>query len=108
MFLTSSEIQIRTFDMHRISEYGIAAHWKYKEGGKGANKDFDEKLSWLRQLIEWQQDLRDPSSLWLCKLDVFSDEVFVFTLKGDVVDLPTVLFPLILHIGYIQMLAIDV
>ena len=89
------EIQIRTFDMHRISEYGIAAHWKYKEGGKGANKDFDEKLSWLRQLIEWQQDLRDPREFMeTVKLDVFSDEVFVFTPKGDVVDLPTGSIPI--------------
>lgn len=89
------EIQIRTFDMHRISEYGIAAHWKYKEGGKGASKDFDEKLSWLRQLIEWQQDLRDPREfLETVKLDVFSDEVFVFTPKGDVVDLPAGSIPI--------------
>jgi GTP pyrophosphokinase len=83
------EIQIRTFDMHRISEYGIAAHWRYKEGAKGANKEFDQKLSWLRQLTEWQQDLRDPREFMeTVKLDVFTDEVFVFTPKGDVVDLP--------------------
>ncbi|MCX7780576.1 MAG: bifunctional (p)ppGpp synthetase/guanosine-3',5'-bis(diphosphate) 3'-pyrophosphohydrolase [Negativicutes bacterium] len=82
------EIQIRTWEMHRISEYGIAAHWKYKEG-KGANKDFDSKLSWLRQLLEWHQDLRDPREfLETVKLDVFADEVFVFTPRGDVVDLP--------------------
>lgn len=83
------EIQIRTRDMHQISEYGIAAHWRYKEGGKGAQKNFDSKMSWLRQLLEWQQDLRDPHEFMeSIKLDVFADEVFVFTPKGDVVDLP--------------------
>ncbi|MBP2649367.1 MAG: (p)ppGpp synthetase SpoT/RelA [Firmicutes bacterium] len=91
------EIQIRTWDMHRISEYGIAAHWKYKEGsfGKGGDKNYDEKLSWLRQLLEWQQDLRDPRSFMeTLRLDVLTDEVFVFTPKGDVVDLPAGSVPL--------------
>ncbi|WP_312560390.1 bifunctional (p)ppGpp synthetase/guanosine-3',5'-bis(diphosphate) 3'-pyrophosphohydrolase [Anaerospora sp.] len=84
------EIQIRTWEMHRISEYGIAAHWRYKEGAKGADKDFDQKLSWLRHLIEWQQELRDPREFMdALKLDVFTDEVFVFTPKGDVIDLPS-------------------
>ncbi len=83
------EIQIRTADMHRISEYGVAAHWRYKEGSRGTSKDFDEKLSWLRQLLEWQQDLRDPREfIDTVKLDVFADEVFVFTPRGDVIDLP--------------------
>lgn len=83
------EIQIRTIDMHRTSEYGIAAHWRYKEGSKGANKDFDEKLAWLRQVSEWQQDVRDPHEFMeTVKMDIFSDEVFVFTPKGDVIDLP--------------------
>lgn len=83
------EIQIRTIEMHRTSEYGIAAHWRYKEGTKGADRDFDQKLSWLRQLLEWQQELRDPREFMeALKLDVFADEVFVFTPKGDVVDLP--------------------
>lgn len=82
------EIQIRTWDMHRTSEYGIAAHWRYKEGGK-TDKEFEQKVSWLRQLLEWQQDLRDPREFMeRLKLDVFSDEVFVFTPKGDVIDLP--------------------
>lgn len=82
------EIQIRTYEMHRTSEYGIAAHWRYKEGGKN-DKDFEKKLSWLRQLIEWQQDLKDPREfIERLKLDVFADEVFVFTPKGDVIDLP--------------------
>ena len=84
------EIQIRTWDMHRTSEYGIAAHWRYKEGAKGADKDFDSKLSWLRHLLEWQQELRDPHEFMdALKVDVFTDEVFVFTPKGDVVDLPS-------------------
>jgi guanosine-3',5'-bis(diphosphate) 3'-pyrophosphohydrolase len=84
------EIQIRTLEMHRISEYGIAAHWRYKEGGKGAaHKDSDQKLAWLRQLLEWHRDLRDPREfIETVKLDVFADEVFVFTPRGDVIDLP--------------------
>lgn len=83
------EIQIRTAEMHRTSEYGIAAHWRYKEGGKAGSKDFDQKLSWLRQLLEWQQEIRDPREfVETLKLDVFADEVFVFTPKGDVIDLP--------------------
>lgn len=87
------EIQIRTIDMHRTSEYGIAAHWRYKEGAKGANKDFDEKLTWLRQLSE--QDLRDPSEFMeSVKMDIFNDEVFVFTPKGDVIDLPAGSIPI--------------
>jgi GTP diphosphokinase / guanosine-3',5'-bis(diphosphate) 3'-diphosphatase len=82
------EIQIRTLDMHRTSEYGIAAHWRYKEGGKG-EKDFEDKLSWLRQLLDWQQDMKDAREFMeTLKMDVFSDEVFVFTPKGDVLDLP--------------------
>jgi guanosine-3',5'-bis(diphosphate) 3'-pyrophosphohydrolase len=89
------EIQIRTMDMHRTSEYGIAAHWRYKEGSKGANKDFDEKLAWLRQVSEWQQDLRDPHEFMeTVKMDIFSDEVFVFTPKGDVIDLPAGSIPI--------------
>ncbi|MDR7865251.1 MAG: bifunctional (p)ppGpp synthetase/guanosine-3',5'-bis(diphosphate) 3'-pyrophosphohydrolase [Sporomusaceae bacterium] len=83
------EIQIRTWEMHRISEYGIAAHWRYKEGGKNTDKDYDQKLSWLRQLLEWQQDLRDPREFMeTVRLDVLTDEVFVFTPRGDVIDLP--------------------
>jgi len=83
------EIQIRTWEMHRIAEYGIAAHWRYKEGGKSADKDYEQKLSWLRQLLEWQQDLRDPREFMeTVRLDVLTDEVFVFTPRGDVIDLP--------------------
>ncbi len=82
------EVQIRTFEMHHTAEYGIAAHWRYKEGGKG-DREFEQKLSWLRQLLEWQRDMRDASEFMeTLKVDLFSDEVFVFTPKGDVVDLP--------------------
>ncbi len=82
------EVQIRTWEMHRTAEYGIAAHWRYKEGGRG-DRDFDEKLSWLRQILEWQHDLRDAREFMeSLKIDLFDDEVFVFTPKGDVIDLP--------------------
>ena len=82
------EIQIRTWEMHRIAEYGIAAHWRYKEGREEA-EDFDAKLSWLRQLLEWQKDLQDANEFMeALKKDLFEDEVFVFTPKGKVVSLP--------------------
>ncbi len=82
------EIQIRTWDMHRIAEYGIAAHWSYKEGGK-TDPDFDKKLSWLREMLEWQYELKDAKEFMeSLRVDLFSDEVFVFTPKGDVVNLP--------------------
>ena len=85
------EIQIRTFAMHKVSEYGVAAHWKYKEAGKsvGATCEYDQKMSWLRQMVSLQHELDDPREYFeALKVDVFSDEVFVFTPKGDVVDLP--------------------
>src|SRR5204862_2140260 len=82
------EVQIRTDEMHRIAEEGIAAHWAYKEGRSTLNAD-DEKFAWLRQLMEWQQDLKDPKEfLDTVKVDLFTDEVFVFTPKGDVKSLP--------------------
>ncbi len=82
------EVQIRTWDMHRTAEYGIAAHWKYKEGTVKTD-NFDEKLTWLRQLLEWQKDLKDPREFMeTLKIDFFTDEVFVFTPKGDVINLP--------------------
>lgn len=88
------EIQIRTWEMHRVSEYGVAAHWRYKEGNKNGDKDFDQKVAWLRQVLEWQ-DTSNPTELVnALKLDVFSGEVFVFTPKGDVVKLPTGSVPL--------------
>jgi len=87
------EIQIRTAEMHRTAEYGIAAHWKYKEGNTGmsvANQE-EEKLSWLRQILEWQRDMSDNKefmSLLKSDLDLFSDTVFCFTPSGDVKNLP--------------------
>lgn len=82
------EVQIRTWDMHRTAEYGIAAHWKYKEG-KNKTDNFDEKLTWLRQLLEWQSELNDPRDFMeTLKIDFFTDEVFVFTPRGDVINLP--------------------
>src|SRR5256884_4320195 len=81
------EIQMRTEEMHRIAEEGIAAHWVYKEG-KSSGRD-EQKFAWLRQLMEWQQDLKDPREfLETVKVDLFTDEVFVFTPKGDVRSLP--------------------
>jgi GTP pyrophosphokinase len=86
------EIQIRTFEMHRTSEYGIAAHWKYKEGKSGAIDKEEEKLSWLRQILEWQQDMSDNReflSLLKTDLDLFAEHVYCFTPMGDVKNLPT-------------------
>ncbi len=81
------EIQIRTEEMHRIAEFGVAAHWTYKEGGKDAS--FDQKLSWLRSLLEWQTEVGDAESFVdTVKIDLFQDEVYVFTPKGDVLNLP--------------------
>lgn len=87
------EIQIRTFDMHKTAEYGIAAHWKYKEGETGnqeqdKQKDFDMKLVWLRDMLEWQKETSDAEEfIEGFKIDLFSDEVFVFTPKGVVINL---------------------
>lgn len=82
------EIQIRTLDMHKTAEYGIAAHWKYKEGIT-ENLKFENGLSWLRQIIELQKDLNDPNEFMeSLKIDLFNDEVFVFTPRGDVINLP--------------------
>lgn len=82
------EVQIRTWEMHKVAEVGIAAHWKYKEGGSG-NDDMDNKLTWLRQLLEWQKEMRDAKEFMeTLKVDLFTDEVFVFTPKGDVINLP--------------------
>lgn len=82
------EIQIRTLDMHRTAEYGIAAHWKYKEG-IDEQTNYEEKLNWLRQMLEWQQETNDPQEFMeSLKIDLYADEVFVFTPKGEVVNLP--------------------
>ncbi|HVT06596.1 MAG TPA: bifunctional (p)ppGpp synthetase/guanosine-3',5'-bis(diphosphate) 3'-pyrophosphohydrolase [Polyangia bacterium] len=82
------EVQIRTQEMHRIAEQGIAAHWKYKEQKSPAAED-GKAFAWLRQLMEWQRDLKDPTEfIETVKIDLFQDEVFVFTPKGDVKALP--------------------
>ncbi len=90
---TPFEIQIRTFEMHRVAEYGIAAHWKYKEAsdGKVSRGGEDEKLTWLSQILEWQQDMSDNKEfmkLLKSDLDLFSDHVYCFTPAGDVKNLP--------------------
>ena len=82
------EVQIRTYEMHQTAEYGIAAHWKYKSG-TNKSTSFDENLTWLRQLLEWQKDVNDPDDFMeTLKIDFFADEVFVFTPRGDVINLP--------------------
>lgn len=85
------EIQIRTYEMHRTAEYGIAAHWKYKEGGNNQAASEEQKLSWLRQILEWQTDTKDNKefmSFVKGDLDLFSDQVYCFTPAGDVKNLP--------------------
>ena len=90
------EIQIRTYEMHRVAEYGIAAHWKYKEGKtKGDQNSEEMKLAWVRQTLEWQKELNDPKEFMeTLKMDLFSSQVFVFTPKGEVIDLPAGSTPL--------------
>ena len=88
------EVQIRTWEMHRVAEYGIAAHWRYKEGG-GAGNDLDSKLYWVRQILDWQNETRDSKEFVdTLKTDLFSEEVFLFTPKGDVVSMPKGATPL--------------
>jgi guanosine-3',5'-bis(diphosphate) 3'-pyrophosphohydrolase len=84
----SFEVQIRTEDMHRLAEEGIAAHWKYKEGKKGPAED-DHRVAWLRQLVEWQREMRDPAEFMsTLKVDLYPEEVYAFTPKGKVLVLP--------------------
>jgi guanosine-3',5'-bis(diphosphate) 3'-pyrophosphohydrolase len=88
------EVQIRTRQMHEVAEAGIAAHWRYKEGSRG-DRRYDEKLAWVRQLIDWQREVADATEFVEgLKLEVFQDQVFVFTPKGDVKDLPNGATPL--------------
>jgi GTP pyrophosphokinase len=88
------EIQIRTHQMHQVSEVGIAAHWRYKEGSK-SDREYDAKLAWLRQLMDWQREVSDAREFVEgIKLDIFQDQVFVFTPKGDIKDLPAGATPL--------------
>jgi GTP diphosphokinase / guanosine-3',5'-bis(diphosphate) 3'-diphosphatase len=82
------EIQIRTQEMHRVAEYGVAAHWRYKKPGPGESDD-GQRFAWLRQMLEWQQQLQDPQEfLRSVKEDLFTEEVFVFTPKGDLLNFP--------------------
>src|ERR1700733_4986502 len=82
------EVQIRTDEMHRIAEEGIAAHWKYKEGRRGARED-DQRIAWLRQLVEWQSDMADPGEFMsTLKVDLYPEEVYTFTPMGKVIVLP--------------------
>jgi len=83
------EIQIRTWEMHRIAEKGVAAHWMYKEGYSSKDESLNSKVQWLREAVEWLQEMKDPQEFMeSLKIDLFEDEVFVFTPKGDVKSLP--------------------
>ncbi|NCB73608.1 MAG: bifunctional (p)ppGpp synthetase/guanosine-3',5'-bis(diphosphate) 3'-pyrophosphohydrolase [Clostridia bacterium] len=82
------EVQIRTWEMHRTAEYGIAAHWKYKSGEQGVKQGDEEKFAWVRRLLETQADSEAQDFIHDLKIDMFSDEVFVFTPQGDVINLP--------------------
>jgi GTP pyrophosphokinase len=86
---TPCEVQIRTYQMHEVAERGIAAHWRYKEGFGRSDKSFEEKLSWLRNLIEWRHDMTDAREfVESLKHDVFDEQVYVFTPRGKIIDLP--------------------
>ncbi len=88
------EVQIRTREMHQESEYGVAAHWRYKENAK-SNSDFDEKIAWLRQLLEWKDDVAEAGEFVdQFKSEMFADRVYVFTPKGNIIDLPAGATPL--------------
>ncbi|MBQ1955007.1 MAG: bifunctional (p)ppGpp synthetase/guanosine-3',5'-bis(diphosphate) 3'-pyrophosphohydrolase, partial [Clostridia bacterium] len=97
------EVQIRTWDMHHIAEYGVAAHWKYKEGGNDLGNDYEQKLGWIRSMLETQQDTDAEDFISSFKTDMFDDEVYVFTPKGDVISLPagatTIDFAYAIHSG---------
>lgn len=100
------EIQIRTFEMHRTAEYGIAAHWKYKENITGTvMQKEEEKLSWLRQILEWQRDTSDNKEFMnfvKTDLDLFAEQVYCFTPAGDVKNLPSGSTPIDLLMPFIR------
>ncbi len=88
------EVQIRTWDMHRIAEYGIAAHWRYKEG-RSADADFDKKIEWLRQMLEWQKEMGDAREfVSAVKGDLFNKNIYIFSPRGDIYELPAGSVPL--------------
>ncbi|MBI3176313.1 MAG: bifunctional (p)ppGpp synthetase/guanosine-3',5'-bis(diphosphate) 3'-pyrophosphohydrolase [Chloroflexi bacterium] len=83
------EVQIRTAEMHQSAEYGIAAHWRYKEGTKQSDKAFEQRINWLRNMMEWRSDVKDAAEfVESMRTDVFQDRVYVFTPRGDIIDLP--------------------
>ena len=82
------EVQIRTSEMHQNAEYGIASHWRYKEGGKSSDKNYEQRVNWLRNMMEWRSDVSDAQEFVEgMKTDVFQDRVYVFTPRGDIIDL---------------------
>jgi GTP diphosphokinase / guanosine-3',5'-bis(diphosphate) 3'-diphosphatase len=82
------EVQIRTAEMHQNAEYGIASHWRYKEGGRGSDKNYEQRINWLRNMMEWRTDVNDAQEFVEgMKTDVFQDRVYVFTPRGDIIDL---------------------
>ena len=88
------EVQIRTYEMHRAAEFGIAAHWRYKEGGKRDSR-YEEQLTWLRQLLDWQRDITQAEEMVeAVKTDIFQDQVYIFTPKGEIKDMPAGSTPL--------------
>ena len=83
------EVQIRTTDMHQSAEYGIAAHWRYKEGTRSSDKSYQQRINWLRNMMEWRSDVNDATEfVESMRSDVFQDRVYVFTPRGDIIDLP--------------------
>ena len=91
----SVEIQIRTQKMHQDAELGVAAHWKYKEGSTGKQSGYDERINWLRRILAWQEEVAESGDLVEeLRSQVFDDRVYVFTPKGDVIDLPQGATPL--------------
>ena len=83
------EVQVRTYEMHEISEYGVASHWSYKEGGSSKDSRFEERMAWLRQLLEWQRDITGTEEFMENVTgDLFQDQVFVYTPKNEVRELP--------------------
>ena len=87
---TPLETQIRTYEMHQVAEYGVAAHWRYKEGSTAGDTRFEDKMTWLRQLLEWQREVSGTEEfLESVKTDMFLDQIFVYTPKGDIIELPS-------------------
>ena len=89
------EVQIRTQDMHQNAEYGIAAHWRYKEGAKPGDRSYEQRINWLKSMMEWRSDVKDAQEfVESMQTDVFQDRVYIFTPRGDIIDLPAGSTPL--------------